>query len=30
MSSPDGLDGNEDVSLIQTLAILGVIDATGQ
>ncbi|CAI7645469.1 unnamed protein product [Penicillium manginii] len=28
MSSPDGLDGNEDVSLIQTLAILGVIDAT--
>jgi hypothetical protein len=29
MSSPDGLDGNEDVSLIQTLAILGVIDATG-
>lgn len=30
ISSPDGLDGNEDVSLIQTLAILGVIDATGE
>lgn len=29
MSSPDGLDAGEDVSLIQTLAILGVIDATG-
>lgn len=29
-SSPDGIDGNEDVSLIQSLAILGVIDATGE
>lgn len=29
-TSPEGLEGNDDVTVIQALALLAVIDATGE